>query len=594
MTLYQGSNQISSSVKVAQFVDATDIMKHMTVEIGDVGQVMLPLNESENRRRYLNGQIILQSQFTRFTNKLRQAANLYPSLVCTEEEWQRLRLTNVDDQCGKFVIDDVNGTIRLPRIKYLVGNLNLYHLADGIPNRRLIKTKRITDADRSWYNIYSDGYCEQGAWFNLSETETFYTYQIPFISMPHLVIGRSRSGRNSVTTNTDFMGTWTPGTTGFRSWGNWNGFNLSYTATGYVNIDKINTQYTGTKDQFESPYYIQVSTGVDYEVDVVNKITTNTPYSFGMIQRSNAKLNNISWLESNGNFHSGNAYPDFYKWLLKNYNTPTDDIIVKLNTASDITEYDYVINITDATFKLPTLLGDENVQSTEYIDISSQFWLVAGTSYTYTAPYNGYFYGRQRATGASQYIGCYNDAIYDNLEIWSGAAGMLCMGPLFMKRGQVMTDIRSNFVGSDKVVRFHKAVSGYKHLYFYVGETIQNANLINAGRIVELSEEIGAMQTRYIVEKWESGNQFRILYNDGWCEQGGEVYVNGEVSVTVTYPKPYADNNYNLTLGWNSTADDRNNDCSNGNNKTPTGFIAYGKTSTGYMSWRAVGYIATK
>ena len=70
------------------------------------------------------------------------------------------------------------------------------------------------------------------------------------------------------------------------------------------------------------------------------------------------------------------------------------------------------------------------------------------------------------------------------------------------------------------------------------------------------------------------------------------MYVNGEVSVTVTYPKPYADNNYNLTLGWNSTVDDRNNDCSNGNNKTPTGFIAYGKTSTGYMSWRAVGYMA--
>ena len=62
---------------------------------------------------------------------------------------------------------------------------------------------------------------------------------------------------------------------------------------------------------------------------------------------------------------------------------------------------------------------------------------------------------------------------------------MLCMGPLFMKRGQTMTDIRSNFVGADKVVRFHKAESGYKHLYFYVGEAEQNADLINVGNMAE-------------------------------------------------------------------------------------------------------------
>lgn len=486
MALYSGSEKVSSQISTAQYADVTDLMKHMTIEVGDVGQVMLPLNENENKRRYLNGQIILQEQFKKFTEKLKKAVALYPSLACTESQWQALRKADPDDQCAKFVIDNVNGTIRLPRVKYLVGNLNLYRFAEGMPNRRLVKVKRPTDSDLSWYHIYSDGWCEQGAKFNNAEAETQYAYQIPFAITPHLIISRDRTARNSVATNTDFLGTWLSSKTGFKTWGNWNGFMLSYYAQGYVSIPDSTQQYSNSiESQFESPYYIQVSTGVDYEVDVTNKITNNNPYAFGMIQRSNARLNNVSWLESNGEFHSGTTYAEYYEWLLKNYNTPTDDIVVKLNTDSGITEYDYVINTADRTFKLPTLIGDENVQSTEFIDLSSQMWLVASTAYSYTAPYNGFFYGRQRATAASQYIGCYNDVTYDNLEIWSGAAGMLCMGPLFMKRGQTMTDIRSNFVGADKVVRFHKAISGYKHLYFYVGEAEQNLDLINVGNMAE-------------------------------------------------------------------------------------------------------------
>ena len=52
MALYNGSEKFSSQIGIAQYADVTDLMKHMTVEVGDVGQVMLPLNENENKRRY--------------------------------------------------------------------------------------------------------------------------------------------------------------------------------------------------------------------------------------------------------------------------------------------------------------------------------------------------------------------------------------------------------------------------------------------------------------------------------------------------------------------------------------------------------------
>lgn len=609
MALYNGSEKFSSQIGIAQYADITDLMKHMTVEVGDVGQVMLPLNENENKRRYLNGQAILQEQFPKFTAKLKNAVSLYPSMACTEAQWQAKRLADPDDQCAKFVIDDVNGTIRLPRIKYLVGNLNLYKMGEGIPQRRLVKKYK---NGTQWYNWYSDGWCEQGGTITPTNQQVA-TFLIPYVDANYNIVATNANGDTAnrrwasagAVSNTQY---WVMSSTSATAASTTKCY---WRAEGYAGIPDTTQQYNAQENQFESPYYIQVSTGVEYDIDVTNHITTNLPYSFGMIQRTNNKLNNMSWLQSDGTFHSGSSYPDFYQWLLKEKNSTESDITVKFSTDSDITEYDYVINNTDATFKLPTLLGDENVQSTEYIDISSQFWLVAGTSYTYTAPYNGYFYGRQRATGASQYIGCYNDAIYDNLEIWSGAAGMLCMGPLFMKRGQVMTDIRSNFVGADKVVRFHKAVSGYKYLYFYVGETMQDANLINVGRIVEagaqlntlvqLSEELGPMRTRYIVEKWENGTNGYMIYNDNYCVQYGVTdfiswTTNGNYA-SVSFFKEMADINYHKTAtmldhtaNWPAPGCCIDSWSTTGLNVS---IAAVGNNQgTARMSWRIEGYMA--
>ena len=562
MALYNGSEKFSSQIGIAQYADVTDLMKHMTIEVGDVGQVMLPLNENENKRRYLNGQAILQEQFPKFTAKLKNAVSLYPSIACTEVEWQAIRRADPDDQCAKFVIDDVNGIIRLPRIKYLVGNLNLYKMGDGIPQRRLVKTYK---NGTQWYNWYSDGWCEQGGkTAYISNTNTTVNLMIPYLDTNYFpsaimiedaqyayadkfVSVRAHSATQIVLAERYISGN----TTRAALW----------KTEGYASIPDSNQQYSqGIQNEFESPYYIQVSTGVDYEVDVVNHITTNSPYSFGMIQRTNNKLNNMSWLQSDGTFHSGNSYPDFYQWLLREKNNPESDITVKFSTDSDITEYDYVINTSDSTFKLPTLTGDETVQSQEFLDLTSQHYTVAGTGTTYTAPYNGYFYAVQRVTAnASQYMGCYNDANYTHYEDYNNFTGaVIHLGPFFMERGQTMSDIRANVVGNDRVVRFFKAKSGYKYLYFYVGETMQDANLINVGRIVEagaqlttlvhLSEELGPMRTRYIVEKWENGTEYCYVYNDGWCVQGGRTnfmdWSTSGATQTITLRKEMQDTNY--------------------------------------------------
>jgi hypothetical protein len=108
------------------------------LEIGDIGIAALPIDESKQKRRYLNGQSISQEQFAAFTAKLRAAVALYPSLACTESEWQAIKSSSKVGQVGKFVINDTTGTIRLPCIVKLQGTLSLANIGNikdaGLPN----------------------------------------------------------------------------------------------------------------------------------------------------------------------------------------------------------------------------------------------------------------------------------------------------------------------------------------------------------------------------------------------------------------------------------------------------------------------------
>ena len=680
MALYQGSNPISSQINIEQYADVTELMKHMTVELGDIGQVLLPLNENENKRRYLNGQAILQEQFPRFTAKLKAAVALYPSLACTEQQWQAKRLADPDDQCAKFVIDDVSGLIRLPRVKYLVGNLNLYHLCDGIPHRRLVKTYK---NGTQWYNWYSDGWCEQGG--NVNAATYGGTVNTVTLMVPYLDTTYSLTGVKCSVADTGSVALNLPASSKTTTSFNWSvaySSNLTrelcWRAEGYANKPNQNVQYNDKESQFESPYFIQVSTGVDYEVDVTNTLSVNSPYSLGMYTRSIGNLNNASWLKSDGSYYPGTAYTDYYNWILQNYtgarndgievgikdlnyrwyqNTNTDFKIwtpkrnpqigdpvygyqvnhvagyittitdentityFNVRTQSDVTliyegtdtnnfcllDYMYVLDTANQTFRLPLLVGDE-MAPTYSAGVTLGFdSVVRDTSkHYYIAPSNGIAWiqiDRDGGSGDTPHV-YVNGVLISYEPYWVANATGWCI-PL--RRGDLLRCWCSR-AGNEfnyGVQTFFKSTNTTNSLYFYAGETLQDANLINIGRIVEniadidtlaqMGSQLSALTTRYIVEKWESGNQFRILYNDGWCEQGGEVYLSGEVNVTVTYNVPYVDNNYNLTLGWNSvlSGESVNNDTSNGSDKKATGFVVYGKTAAGYMSWRACGYVAT-
>jgi len=692
MSLYQGSNKVSSQINIAQYTDATELMKYMNVEVGDIGQVALPINENENRRRYLNGQAIIQSQFPKFTNKLKQAVSLYPQLACNEAEWQQIRLNDPDDQCGKFVIDDVAGTIRLPRVKFLCGNLNLYTMLDGIPtNRRLVDKKEPSSSDPSWYNLYSDGWLEQGGYFDcLGTTYDKYTVQLSknYKDTNYSVFVTLYNEDCGTGIGPYYRDVWNKTVSSFQTFFNVNVERKMWVAYGYAkkpdtsNITLLSDQLSG---QFESPYYIQVSTGVEYNTEIINDFTTNSPYSFGMFTHSLSLLNNASWLKSEGNYYSGITYPDFYNWILQNYNgVRNDGIQVGLKdtsyqwttvkqenlTISDnvwtskrhpevgdkvfgsapqhvvgyvnlvqedtgkfefynyrldgnyvatfdrvdtddinkdfaITDYMYLIDTVNQSFRLPLLTGDENVP--DYLNVITPElpapYPSTAASFEYIAPYNGKLcLSLKRLIASTFYI------YINNIEYYSGTAESSNI-EITLKEGdriKITTSYTTNAAWNIMIQKFIKSKNN-SPLYFYAGETIQNANLINIGRLVEniasietlsqLGQQLSVLTLRYVTSTWNDGKGgFYTLYNDGWCEQGGVVETTA-ASGTVQFHQEFKDTKYTVVCqeGASKTYTATNTDTAGyadnmGITNGTTSSFRYSCTKNRHFHWYACGY----
>lgn len=399
------------------------------LEIGDIGIAPLGIDETKGKRRYLNGQIIIQDQYMQFTNKVKSAVALYPTLACTEEEWQATATMTVGGQVGKFVVNDEAGTIRLPKIIMPIQGLtDLSKLAEiveaGLPN--------ITGEFGAFYNNYLTG---------------------AFTVAQDGVTGHGSSNTQNIRVS----------------------FDASRSNPIYGNSDTVQ------QEQIQYPYFIQVATGAETEDNIINEIELNNPFFFGMSQYFESEPNNISWLKSAGQYNSKAIYPAYYDWLLKIYNgTETvEGVSVKLVTET-YDDYDWVLNTADETFRLPLLDGSEDLPSDRYVNLT-----IKASGSTYTAPANGWYTARIVANSGSAWIHLANTNNGINAECISTEFTQPKVN-VEAKKGDVIELLyfNANTSNTDNYFRFVYA-QGNGSLYFYVGETVQNANLINAGRIEE-------------------------------------------------------------------------------------------------------------
>lgn len=408
---------------------------------GTIYQVTGKIDESENLFRYANGQVVIEDDsikgLTAFLDKQEKLGNT--SIFCTEEEWQAEKTLSKFGQCGKYVRDKEAGTLRLPAI------INLQGLTD-MANIGGIKTESLP-------NIRGK--------FSAAGTS----------------VGITQEGSTKFEKNTDPF------------WYD----NSTASAVGLWTLDASNSSSTYQdnapvqQEAIQYPYVLCVNSGTAEEPErPINNYMVNNPFSFGVSQYYKGEMNNLSWLRSNGQKNYKTVYPDFYNWALGQLNAGVEGF--KNHTDENITDYDFVINQSDESFILPlkngmeTLIDYSNgVDITGYTTSTNQFKapcrgiiLLAGTGSEYG------FINNQRFSTRSDGYNIYTnnqtihlnkgDSYYGNYE--SGGANGL-----------------SN--------KFFPYV-GNGSLYFYVGETVQNANLIDAGRIEEqLANKVDISNTQW-------------------------------------------------------------------------------------------------
>lgn len=392
------------------------------LEVCDIGKALY-IDETKGLRRRLNGQIVDANANTQgFIDKLLKIKETNPDYFTDEDTWQSEKTMNVDGCVYKFVLNysgDNVVSVRLPKYPDyvevnaggtlpVVGNGMTLGLSDGINNAGLGQT-------------------------TTSGTTKLY----PFNNAYGSILPKTADGSSPFATHAHI------------------GITTDPTKSG------IETTLKQTK--LKLYYFIQIATGVETEVNIKDTLKLNNPFTFGMNMYFKGEMDNVSWLKSNGQQNAKADYPNFYNWALINANAGKDGF--KLSTASDITDYDFVVNTTDETFRLPLKNGQEGVFANGVKGNGITLGLTDGTTnYGVGIDFTdrtGYFlkttsqYGQPVATTANNSTGVAK--ILAGLTTDSSKSGMV-----------VDTTVPTGY-----------------NLYYYVGVTVQNEGLINAGRFAE-------------------------------------------------------------------------------------------------------------
>lgn len=431
------------------------------LEVCDIGMSLF-VDETKGLRRRLNGQIVdINTNTQVFLNRLLQIQTTNPEYFTTEENWQAESLLGIDGCVYKFVLNysgDNVVSVRLPKYPDYVeinagGTLPV--VGNGMP-----------------------------LGLTINGTDTFYP-----------VSGLDWNGND-------------PNRNSVMKWSSIGGVlprQGSQISIGTNNLSLVGITNDSTKSGIQTTlkqtklkmcYFIQIATGSETEVNIKDTLELNNPFTFGMNMYFKGEMENISWLKSAGQQNAKALCPDFYNWVLANANTGKDGF--KLSTASDITDYDFEVNTTDETFRLPLKNGLEGVFANGVKGTGSPIGLTDGNS--------------DKSMAASTTIGLTSS---DNL---SSNVGTLPSGLPF---GQVTVGLTTTPSKSGMVVDT-TVPQGY-NLYYYVGVVIKNEGLINAGRIgeqlsglVEVGGSLGMPSNKYVnLTLGASGDSYTAPAN-GW------------------------------------------------------------------------------
>ncbi len=416
------------------------------LELCDIGTALF-VDETKGLRRRLNGSILdINANTQAFLTRLLEIKTTNPDYFTNEETWQSEATLNVDGCVYKFVLNyDSTGTnvtsVRLPK-----------------------------------YPDYVE--VSAGSSITTAPVSGFVQSKVAsgIVLLPNANLNPNWDGNYALTSNGKYQhcnlfaqdGS---GNVSVRGIGN----GSVYYVDAQADLSSLKLKNTKLKLY----YYIQVATGSETENNIVNDIELNNPYVLFKSEYSETPLYNISWLKSEGEYYPKSRCIKAYEALVVENNTDiavgtTVDLpsgtkytkrglSVKLSTDESATDFDFRINTTDEKFRLPLKNGMEGV-----------------------------FASRGKGNGLA--LGLTNGAVLAGLAsnstsgtIISHSAYGANISATEKTDGVVGTFGVSTDPTKSGIVVDTTVPEGW-NLYYYVGETVQNSNLIDAGRI---GEELG-------------------------------------------------------------------------------------------------------
>jgi len=274
----------------------------------------------------------------------------------------------------------------------------------------------------------------------------------------------------------------------------------------------------------------------------------NNPFSLLDYKYSEYELDNASWLRSNGQYNSGSTYSAVYNLLLAIYNgTETKaGVSVKLSTET-YDDTDFVLNTGDTTFRLPTVVKLASGKAVVGDGATSPAFYTAGTS---------------------------------------------TLGGLYSNNGTLITGTTTGnqLLTTDETKSGMETSANGLYLYFYVGDTVQDANVLAAGQALS---DIANLKAHYVTETYTNGTSGYRVWSDGYCEQWGRSTVN-TTDTDIVFLKEFANTDYTINInqmyGW--TQNPGGYDMAIMSNPQTTKVVARASTGPLGSIWKACGYIS--
>ena len=541
-----------------------DSGKGAGLELCDIG-CALYVDESKGLRRYLNGSILeINTNTQPFLTRLQQITTLYPNLACTEEQWQSAKTLSKLGQVGRFVYNYSEEesaemyNIRLVNLttdqstttKFTIAYDDSTTLGVGVTVKKCdygnTKYTYIEDLVIETYTVDSMGLADDIIKFEgdantytleagsmqdhiYTQGTTPTSVRLPLVKNINGLTDLANCGMTiseslpNITGTTGYFLTGNQGQQGY-----WTGafqesssskrsgahsftdnrysvdvvFNASASSSTYQEDAPVQ------QEAIQYPYFIQIATGQETQNDIINEIQLNNPYTLFDSKYVEAPLYNLSWLASNGQYNSGAVYVKAYEALVVEQNTEVAvgttvtlpsgtqytkrGLPVKLGTET-YSDYDFVIITDQQTFRLPLKNGQETALLRQQVPVVGNGLAIGLTD------------------GSTNYgVAAVQHQDINALESRISSYGLSLPSTTVGSRltSTHVVGVTTDPTKSGLVAQLSSATvpSNYK-LYYYVGETAENANLINAGRLSEQLSNKVDVNSAVIDGQWVSKEQ---------------------------------------------------------------------------------------